>query len=79
MTNIKETKEKIIKALNDKSISNIDEALNFLNEKEGAEDITEVDWKWEVRFEGDKPFKFSDDMDLIEWCEEQREKYFNED
>ena len=80
MENIQETKKKIIEELEENHITNIDEAIKFLEEKEGAEQVTPVDWKWEVRFEeGNEPYKFNDDEDLIEWCEEQRVAYFSED
>ena len=72
-------KEEIIESLREDSISNIDDALKFLEEQE-AEEVIAVDWKWEVRFRDDtERFKFDDDVDLIEWCREQRDTYFSDD
>lgn len=71
--------EQVIEKLKDNGISNIDDAIKFLYDKEGAEEVEEVKVKWKVHFERDKPFEFRDDEDLIEWCREQRDTYFSEE
>lgn len=80
MEEIKEDlREKIVEKLGKYPITNVDEAIRFLEEKDGAEEIKEVDWKWEVQFEDGEPYKFYSDENLIEWCKEQRDTYYGDD
>lgn len=74
----KNPKEEIIECLKDDGINTIEEAQRFIEEKEDGL-LTECS-KWRIWFKDDEePFEFSDDEDLINWCREQRDTYFNEE
>lgn len=67
------TKEKIVEALDKEPINTIEEAIEFLTEKDGAERVEEINVKWEVDFGDREAFKFSSDDELIDWAREQRD------
>lgn len=69
---MKNPKKEVIKALKGE-ITSIDEAIKFLQEEDGAEEVISVDWKWEVRFEDKEQFEFWTDEDLIAWTNEQKQ------
>lgn len=70
----KDLREEIVDVLEGKKIKSIGEAIKFLEEDDGAVWVKDVDWKWEVKFESDEPFKFYSDEELIDWCNEQKEQ-----
>lgn len=77
---VEEIKENILEKFKKIPIVNIDEAIKFLKEKEGADRVEEVNVKWEVGFkDGERPLQFYSDEDLIEWCKEQRDAYWSDE
>lgn len=74
-----EIKQKILNALNDKYIHNINEAGEYIKKFEGGF-LEECNIKWKVVFDtGSDSLSFQNDEDLIEWCNTQRETYFGDD
>lgn len=69
-----ETKEKVAEALDEQGITDIQEAIEFLAENDGVEDVRKVNVKWEVDFGDREPYKFPDDESLIEFAQQERDK-----
>ena len=68
-----DTKEKIVEALDKNGISNVQDAIDYL-EKINLE-VAEMPEKWRV-LSKDSVFetRFKDDKELIEWAREERDK-----
>lgn len=78
---IEKTKKDILEALGKDPINSVEEAIKFLEDKDGLE-TQEVSIKWVVTEplsfgedwrKAEDVFDFSTDEDLIEWTREQRD------
>lgn len=68
-----ERKQQILDALDNETIQNIYDAIDYLENKDGL-DVEEVSYKWKVTSCNGEVFSFQDDNELIEWAREERDK-----
>ena len=67
-----DTKEKIIEALDKNGISDVSDAIDYLESLKM--DVFENQFKWDVETENGVTLHFTDDEELIEWAREERDK-----